>query len=144
MAHDRAKRILIAEDDNGDATLIQIVLREDEDGLEDEDVVARDGREALDYLYCRGMYSGRPPGNPELVILDLKLPKISGLEVLKQVRADEQLKTVPVVIFSSSRDEKDKAACLANGASDFVTKPIDFDAFRNAIKKMVRSYLQID
>lgn len=140
MAHNRAKRILITEDDKGDAILIQVVLREN--GLEDEEAVACDGREALDYLYCRGMYCGRPPGNPELVILDLKLPKISGLEVLKQMRADEQLKSVQVVIFSSSRDEKDKSECLANGASDFVTKPIDFDEFRKAIKKMVHSYLK--
>ncbi len=92
-------------------------------------------------MYCRGIYSGRPPGNPELVILDLKLLKISGLEILKHMRADEQLQTIPVVLFSSSIVEKDKAECLASGANDFITKPIDFDEFRNTIKKMVHSYL---
>ncbi|MDW7772417.1 MAG: response regulator [Desulfobulbaceae bacterium] len=80
-------------------------------------------------------------GVPELIILDLKLPKISGLEILRKMRADEQFKNVPVVIFSSSVDEMDKEKSFYYGASEFMTKPIDFDAFRNTITRMTRTYL---
>jgi CheY-like chemotaxis protein len=135
----KAKRILIADDEAADVGLIRIVL--EEQGLQDDIAVASTGEDVIDYLYCRGKYGDRPAGCPELVLLDLKLPKISGLEILQQMRPDEQFREVPVVIFSSSLDEKDREKCLSNGASDFMTKPTDFDAFKEAIQKIVTTYL---
>lgn len=134
-----AKRILIADDDAADISLIQIVL--DEQGLQDDIAVTSTGEDVIDYLYCRGKYRDRPAGVPELVMLDLKLPKISGLEILQQMRADEQFREVPVVIFSSSLDETDREKSLSYGASDFMTKPIDFDAFRKSIQMIVTTYI---
>lgn len=135
----KAKRILIADDEAADVGLIQIVLGEQ--GLQDDIAVANTGEDVFDYLYCRGKYGNRPAGGPELVLLDLKLPKISGLEILQQMRADEQFREVPVVIFSSSLDETDREKSLSYGANDFMAKPIDFDAFRIAIQKIVSTYI---
>jgi CheY-like chemotaxis protein len=136
----RVARILIAEDEGADVGLIQIVLQGEGIGAEAA-AVACDGAEALDYLHCRGQYDGRSPGNPELILLDLKLPKISGLEVLKQIRAEEDLRAVPVVIFSSSLDERDRKESLACGADDFVVKPINFEAFEELIIRIVNTYI---
>jgi CheY-like chemotaxis protein len=135
----REKHILIAEDEEADILLVQLAL--EESGIHgDEMVLARDGAEALDYLYRRGPYRDRPPGNPKLIILDLKLPMITGLEILKEIRADASTKDVPVVIFSSSLHEKDKEDALKNGANAFVVKPIDPDAFRDCIYSMLSLY----
>lgn len=135
----KAKRILIADDDAADVGLIQIVLGEQD--LQDDIAVASTGEDVFDYLYRRGKYGDRPAGVPELVLLDLKLPKINGLEILQQMRADEQFRGVPVVIFSSSFDETDREKSLSYGASDFMTKPFDFDAFRKVIQKIVTTYI---
>jgi CheY-like chemotaxis protein len=134
------KRILIAEDEEADVILIQIALKEF--GLKDQWAVAGDGQEALDYLYCRGRFETRPRGNPELMLLDMKLPKVSGLEVLGQMRADGRFGEVAIVVFSSSLDEKDQAGALAAGANEFMIKPMGFDAFRMSINRAISTYLQ--
>jgi len=133
------KHILIAEDEEADIALVRISL--EEYGVHDDEIaVTRDGAEALDYLYRRGSYRDRLPGNPGLIILDLKLPKITGLEILKKIRAEEGMKIVPVVIFSSSLHEKDREDAMKNGANAFVIKPMDLNAFRNCIQEMLCLY----
>src|ERR1700756_2319919 len=98
-------RILLVEDDPRDVELTLTALQDY--NLANEVVVARDGEEALDYLYCRGKYAGRPNENPAVILLDLKLPKVNGLEVLQQIRSDGQLKMTPVVVLTSSHEERD-------------------------------------
>jgi DNA-binding response OmpR family regulator len=134
-----AKRILLAEDEEADVILMQIALQDF--ALENECAVVQDGQEVLDYLYCRGAYADRTPGNPELMLLDLKLPKVSGLQALHEIRADTQFSSVSVVVFSSSLDENDKAEALAGGANDFMIKPMNFEEFRTIIKKVISTYL---
>ncbi|MEJ2689386.1 MAG: response regulator [Deltaproteobacteria bacterium] len=133
----RENHILLAEDEEAEIALVQLSL--EENGIRgDEVTITRDGAEALDYLFRRGPYRDRPPGNPGLVILDLKLPKVTGLEILKEVRTDAGTKSVPVVIFSSSIHEKDRNEALRNGANAFIVKPMDLDAFSNCISSMLR------
>jgi len=99
-------------------------------------IVTRDGEEALDYLYCRGKFRGRTTENPAVLLLDLKLPKVDGLEVLQQIKADEQLKMIPVVVLTSSREERDMVASYKLGVNAYVVKPVDFHEFVNAIKEL--------
>ena len=127
-------RILLIEDDPRDVELTLTAL--EEYNLANEVVVARDGVEALDYLHCRGNFIGRPGGNPAVMLLDLKLPKIDGLEVLQQVKSDEKLKMIPVVVLTSSREEKDMVASYRLGVNAYVVKPVDFHEFVNAIKEL--------
>lgn len=134
----QAKRILVAEDDEADVVLMQIVF--DRCGVTEQVMVTRDGEETLDYLHCRGKYRDAPDALPALVLLDLKLPKVSGLEILRQIRADDRLKKAPVVIFTSSLDERDKAAGLAGGVDEFVIKPIDWDAYLAELERIIRAY----
>lgn len=96
----------------------------------------RDGEEALDYLFRRGRYADRPVGNPVLVLLDLKLPKVDGHEVLRAIRTDETLRTMPVVILTSSREECDLVEGYANGVNAYVVKPVEFKEFVSAVKEM--------
>ena len=131
---DKFGRILIVEDDPRD---LELSLKALEDyNLANEVVIARDGEEALDYLYSRGKFEGRPAGNPAVVLLDLKLPKVDGLEVLQQLRADEQLKMIPVVVLTSSHEEKDMMRSYKLGVNAYVVKPVDFHEFVNAIKEL--------
>ena len=127
-------RILIVEDDPNDVELTLTALGEY--NLANEVVVARDGQQALDYLYCRGEFNGRPTDNPAVMLLDLKLPKIDGLEVLQQVKSDERLKTIPVVVLTSSSEEKDKMQSYSLGVNAYVVKPVDFHEFVNAVKEL--------
>jgi CheY-like chemotaxis protein len=127
-------RILIVEDDPKDVELTLTAL--EEYNLANEVVVARDGEEALDYLYSRGSFKLRGGENPAVVLLDLKLPKVDGLEVLQQVRSDEKLKLIPVVVLTSSREEKDLVASYKLGVNGYVVKPVDFHEFVNAIKEL--------
>jgi DNA-binding response OmpR family regulator len=127
-------RILLIEDDPKDVELTLEALAEY--NLANEVVVTRDGVEALDYLYCRGSFAGRVGGNPAVLLLDLKLPKVNGLQVLQQVKSDEALDMVPVVVLTSSREEKDVVASYKLGVNAYVVKPVEFHAFVNAIKEL--------
>lgn len=127
-------RILLVEDDSRDIELTLTAL--EEYNLVNEVVIARDGQEALDYLYARGPFAGREKGRPAVMLLDLKLPKINGLEVLQQVRSDAQLKLLPVVVLTSSHEEKDLVRSYELGVNAYVVKPVDFYAFVNAIKEL--------
>jgi DNA-binding response OmpR family regulator len=128
------KRILLVEDDPKDVELTLTGLGEY--NLANEVVVVRDGEEALDYLYRRSTHSERPNGNPAVMLLDLKLPKVNGFEVLEQVRADENLKMIPVVILTSSHEERDLVKGYKLGVNAYVVKPVDFHQFVNAIKEL--------
>jgi CheY-like chemotaxis protein len=99
-------------------------------------VVVRDGQQALDYLYCHGDFESRIGGNPAVILLDLKLPKVNGLEVLQQIRSDERLKMIPVVALTSSQEEKDMVTSYALGVNAYVVKPVDFHGFINAVKEL--------
>ena len=127
-------RILIVEDDPNDVELTLTAL--EEYNLANEVVVARDGEEALDYLYCRGNFKTRSNGNPAVLLLDLKLPKRDGLEVLQQIKSDENLKVIPVVVLTSSHEEKDVVASYKLGVNAYVVKPVDFHEFVDAVKEL--------
>ena len=127
-------RILIVEDDPRDVELTLTAL--EEYNLANAVVVTRDGQEALDYLYRRGQFHSRSDGNPAVMLLDLKLPKVDGLEVLKQVRSDEDLKMIPVVVLTSSHEEKDMMRSYKLGVNAYVVKPVDFHEFVNAVKEL--------
>jgi DNA-binding response OmpR family regulator len=128
------KRILLVEDNPNDAELTLEALAEH--NLTNDVEQVKDGALALDYLFHRGAYAGRPNGNPAVVLLDLKLPKVSGLEVLQQIRADEKLKRVPVVVLTSSHEEQDMIASYNLGVNAYVVKPVDFHAFIDAVKAL--------
>jgi CheY-like chemotaxis protein len=127
-------RILIVEDDAKDVELTLTALEDYK--LTNEVVVTRDGQEALDYLYCRRQFHTRPNDNPAVILLDLKLPKLDGLEVLKEIRSDERLKMTPVVVLTSSREEKDMVKSYKLGVNAYVVKPVDFHEFVNAVKEL--------
>ena len=127
-------RILMVEDDPNDVELTLTALAEY--NLANEVVVTRDGAEALDYLYCRGNFAARVGDNPAVLLLDLKLPKVDGLQVLKQIKADDTLKLIPVVVLTSSREERDMVASYRLGVNAYVVKPVDFHEFVNAIKEL--------
>jgi DNA-binding response OmpR family regulator len=127
-------RILLVEDDPKDVELTMTALGEY--NLSNEVVVASDGEEALDYLYCRGKYLRRSGENPAVLLLDLKLPKVDGLEVLRTVKSDESLMIIPVVVLTSSREEQDMVASYKLGVNAYVVKPVDFHEFVNAIKEL--------
>jgi CheY-like chemotaxis protein len=128
------KRILLVEDSANDIELILAALAENK--LANEVVVVRDGEEALDYLYRRGIFQLRMEGHPVVVLLDLKLPKIDGLEVLAQLKSDPELRVIPVVMLTSSREEQDLIGSYNLGTNAYVVKPVDFHEFVDAIKNM--------
>jgi CheY-like chemotaxis protein len=127
-------RILLVEDDPNDVELTMTALEEYH--LANEVVVARDGAEALDYLYRRGGFASRQNGSPAVLLLDLKLPKVDGLEVLQQIKRDEKLRLIPVVVLTSSREERDMVASYRLWVNAYVVKPVDFHEFVNAIKEL--------
>ena len=127
-------RILMVEDDPRDVELTLTAL--EEHNLANEVVVTRVGTEALDYLYSRGQYAGRSSDNPAVILLDLKLPKVTGVEVLQQIRSDERLRMIPVVVLTSSHEEKDMLASYELGVNAYVVKPVDFHEFVNAVKEL--------
>jgi CheY-like chemotaxis protein len=130
----RLGRILIVEDDPKDVELTLTAL--EEYNLANEVIITGNGAEALDYLYCRGDFSNRSSDNPAVMLLDLKLPKVDGLEVLKQIKSDDSLKMIPVVVLTSSREEKDMIASYKLGVNAYVVKPVDFHDFVNAIREL--------
>ena len=127
-------RILIVEDDPRDVELTMTAL--EDYNLANEVVVTRDGAEALDYLCCRGEFDSRSNENPAVILLDLKLPKIDGLEVLQRIRSDERLKMIPVVVLTSSHEEKDMVRSYQLGVNAYVVKPVDFHEFVKAVKEL--------
>lgn len=132
--NDGIGRILIVEDDPKDVELTMTAL--EEYNLANEVVVTGNGAEALDYLYCRGKFNTRSSDNPAVMLLDLKLPKVDGLEVLRQIKSDDKLKMIPVVVLTSSREEKDMIASYKLGVNAYVIKPVDFHDFVNAIREL--------
>jgi CheY-like chemotaxis protein len=128
----KLKRILLVDDDANDVELTLSALAEY--NLANEVLIAGDGQEALDYLYCRDKFAGRPLENPAVILLDLKLPRVDGLDVLRCIRADENLRMIPVVILTSSREEKDLVDGYRLGTNAYVVKPVDFHDFVDAIK----------
>ncbi len=128
------KRILLAEDSDRDVELTLAAL--EEYNLANEVIVAHDGAEALDYLYQRGKFADHANGLPVVVILDLKMPKVDGLEVLRQMKADSKLKQVPVVMLTSSREEQDLVRSYQLGVNAYVVKPVDFQKFVASIKQL--------
>ncbi len=128
------KRILLVEDNANDIELTLSALAEHH--LADEVDVVRDGAEALDYLYKRGKYAERTSARPTVVLLDLKLPKVDGLEVLEHIKADSQLKTIPVVMLTSSREEQDLVRSYDLGVNAYVVKPVEFSEFVKALKEL--------
>lgn len=127
-------RILLVEDDPQDVELTLEALGEY--GLANEIVVARDGVEALDYLYRRGAYAQRPAGNPIVILLDLKMPRLGGIQVLQQLQADESLRLLPVVVLTSSRESRDLDECYRLGVNAYVVKPVHFHEFVDAVKRI--------
>jgi CheY-like chemotaxis protein len=127
-------RILIVEDDPKDVELTLTAL--EEYNLANEVVVARDGQEALDYLYCRRQFASRSQENPAVMLLDLKLPKVDGLEVLHQIRSDQRLRMIPVVVLTSSREERDMMQSYRLGVNAYVVKPVDFHEFVDAVREL--------
>lgn len=128
------KRILLVEDSSKDVELTLAALAESQ--LDDDVFVVRDGEEALDYLYSRGDHELRHPGTPVVVLLDVKLPKLGGLEVLEALRRDSRLKTLPIVMLTSSREERDVVTSYRLGANAYVVKPVDFQEFVEAVKEV--------
>ena len=135
------KRILLVEDDPKDVELTLTGLGEYH--LANEVVVARDGEEALDYLYRRGKYQQRPNGNPAVTLLDLKLPKVNGFEVLEKIRSDEKLKLIPVVSLTSSNEERDLVTSYKLGVNAYVTKPVDFARFIEVVRQIDEFFVAV-
>lgn len=128
------KRILLADDSARDAELTLLALEEHH--LANEVVHVRDGVQTLDYLYRRGAFAMREPGHPVVVLLDLKMPKVDGLEVLRTMKTDEQLKMIPVVMLTSSREEIDLLRSYQLGVNAYVVKPVGFQQFVQAVKDL--------
>lgn len=128
------KRILLVEDDENDADLTITALKER--NLANEVEWVHDGEEALNYLFRRESYSSRPACNPIVILLDIKMPKVDGLEVLRQIRADPVLGLTPVVMLTSSREEQDILRSYRLGVSGYVVKPVDFEAFSQAVAQL--------
>ncbi len=129
------KMILLVEDNPDDETLTLRALKKNNIG--NELMVVRDGAEALDFLFCTGSYADRDPHDtPQVILLDLKLPKVDGMEVLRRIRADERTRLLPVVILTSSKEEQDRINGYSLGANSYVRKPVDFDQFVGAVRQL--------
>ncbi len=125
--------ILLAEDSEADAEMTMRALRRH--NLANHLVWVKDGAEALDFIFRRGAYAQRPEGAPKLVLLDLKMPKVDGIEVLRQVKSNEETKTIPVVMLTSSAEERDIVASYSLGANSYIVKPVDFASFVDEVAK---------
>ena len=128
------KRVLLAEDSAHDVELTLAALGENH--LANEVVVARDGAEAWDYLRAKGQFEGRPPGNPAVVLLDLKMPRMDGLEVLRLMRSTPAFRSIPVVMLTSSREERDVIQSYELGVNAYVVKPVAFEEFMTAVRNL--------
>jgi len=131
----RAKTILLVEDNQDDELLTLDALRNA--GISNPVHVVRDGQEALDYLFAEGNFSAREPGqNPCLVLLDLKLPKVSGIEVLRRIKTEERTRRVPVVVLTTSSEQEDMHRSYGNGANSYIRKPVEFEEFQEAVRHL--------
>jgi CheY-like chemotaxis protein len=126
--------ILLVDDSLNDIELTQAALKQNH--LANDIVITRHGGEALDFLYRRGPFQDRPPVNPVVVFLDLKMPKVDGLEVLRQIKNDPALKAIPVVMLTSSREESDLVKSYQLGTNAYIVKPVGFEQFTNAIREL--------
>ena len=138
----RQVEILLVEDNQDDVELTLHALQKEK--LANNIHVARDGEEALDFLFCNGIHADRSFERPRLILLDLKLPKVDGMEVLKRVKADARTKAIPVVILTSSKEERDLVTGYGLGANSYIQKPVDFDQFRETVKKVGLYWLVIN
>jgi len=135
--------VLLVEDDTADAELTTRSLRKEK--AAGKVVVARDGAEALDYLFCRGEFTGRDIKEiPQVVLLDLKLPRISGHDVLKAIKADERTRCIPVIVMTSSNHEEDVLECYRGGVNSYVQKPVSLSEFQEAVKQLGTYWLGIN
>ena len=135
--------ILLVEDNQNDMDLTLHALRREK--LANNIFIARDGEEALDFIFCRGAFTHRSFDHPpKLILLDLKLPKVDGMEVLRQIKSDPRTKTIPVVIMTSSKEERDLVAGYNLGANSYIQKPVDFDQFRETVKSVGLYWLVIN
>jgi len=130
----KLRHILLAEDNPNDVELTLTAFKAG--NLANPVEVVRDGAEALDYIYARGKYAGRGTGNPVVVLLDIKMPKLSGLEVLETIKKDPNLRLIPVVLLTSSREEADLLRGYRSGANAFVVKPVQFEEFSKTVKEL--------
>jgi len=138
-----SKTILLVEDNPDDEALTLRALKRN--NILNEVIVARDGAEALDYLFACGAYSGRDTSKqPEVILLDLKLPKVDGLEVLQQIRQDERIRRLAVVILTSSNEERDIIAGYDLGANSYIRKPVDFNQFMEAVRQLGLYWLALN
>jgi len=128
------KRILLVEDDPKDVELTINALSEY--CVANEIAIARDGEEALDFLYRRGTFASRLEGNPVVILLDLKMPKLDGIQVLRHLKTDEQMRCIPVVVLTSSREDRDLVECYKLGVNAYVVKPIRFTEFVEAVRQL--------
>ena len=128
------RRILLVEDSPNDAELTMTALAKH--NLANDVVWVHDGEEALDYIFCRGKFSGGTCNDLAVILLDLKLPKVDGLEVLRCIKSDDRLKTIPVVVLTSSREERDLVESYKLGVNAYVVKPVDFQEFMNAVREL--------
>jgi two-component system response regulator len=134
MAEEQVE-ILLVEDDPNDLKLALYALKQERIGNRVQ--IARDGEEALDFLFCQGAFAHRDPNHhPRLILLDLKLPKVCGLEVLNRLRADPRTRLLPVVILTSSKQEEDLVRSYRLGVNSYIQKPVDFDQFRNIVRQL--------
>jgi CheY-like chemotaxis protein len=126
--------ILLAEDDPGHASLVQRNLMRA--GVANRVIHVTDGQEALDYLHCRGAYAGRPACGGLLLLLDIKMPRVDGVEVLSQVKAHEKTAKLPVIMLTTTDDPREIQRCYELGCSVYITKPVDYEAFVEAVKRL--------
>jgi CheY-like chemotaxis protein len=135
--------ILLVEDNSSDEELTLRALKKSH--IVNKVIVARDGSAALDYLFARGAYAGRDTKElPQVVLLDLNLPKVGGLEVLRAIRAEERTKMLPVVVLTSSKEDKDLAGCYTSGANSYIVKPVDFTQFAEAVRQLGMYWLVLN
>jgi CheY-like chemotaxis protein len=141
--NDREVEIVIVEDNPNDAELVTRVLKKH--GMADKSILLKDGVEALEFLFAQGSYGGRSvAGVPKVVLLDLKLPKVDGIEVLRRLKADERTRAIPVVALTSSTEQRDLKAAYDLGVNSYVTKPIEFAKFAGIVAELGKYWLEVN